>query len=98
MATCQDYEGTYEVTETNCTAGCTIPSGATIVVSCSPMTFTLNGQPHSAQIDANGNLEVPGLGVVAGVTGSDPNRFLFGMAGVDQMTGGGTEVWGAEQG
>ncbi|HEX2164662.1 MAG TPA: hypothetical protein VHM02_11995 [Thermoanaerobaculia bacterium] len=97
MATCEDYAGTYEVTETNCTTGCTIPSGSTIVVSCSPTTFTLNNQAHSAQIDANGNLEVPDLGVVAAVTGSDPNRVLFGIVDGDQMTGE-TEVWGAEQG
>lgn len=98
MATCEDYAGTFQVTETTCETECTIPSGSTIVVSCAPMTFTLNGQPFAAQIDGNGHLEVPGLGVVAGVTGSDPNRFLFGVAGSEQMTGGSNEVWGAEQG
>lgn len=98
MATCEDYEGTYEVTQTSCTEDCTIPPGSTIVISCDPMTFTLNSQPYSAEVDSEDHLVVPALDLVASVTGSDPNRFLFGVAGTDGMMGGGNEVWGAEQG
>lgn len=98
MATCSDYEGTYTVSETSCSSGCTIPPNASLEVVCSPsMQFLVDSASYSASINSNGQLEVPALGLVASVTGSSPSRFLFGVAQGSSLDNGSTEVWGAEQ-
>jgi hypothetical protein len=100
MATCSDYEGIYTVNATSCSSGCTIPPDAQLEVRCSPqMELLVDTTSHPASINAEGQLEVAELGLVASVTGIAPNRFLFGVAeGSSSMQEGGTEVWGAEGG
>jgi hypothetical protein len=99
MASCSDYEGTYTVTESTCSSGCTIPSSSTLEVVCSPsMQLLVGTTSYSAAVNASGQLEVSALGLVASVTGTSPNRYLFGVASGSSFTNGDTEVWGAEQG
>lgn len=99
MAVCSDYEGTYTVTETSCGSGCTIPASSTLEVVCSPsMQLLVDSTGYSAAINTSGQLEVAALGLVASVTGSTPNRYLFGTAQGSSLLDGSTEVWGAEQG
>lgn len=100
MASCSDYEGTYTVSETSCTSGCTIPPSTMLEVVCSPtMQLLVGSASHAATINSVGQLEVSSLGLVASVTGSSPSRFLFGVAeGSGSLDNGTKEVWGADEG
>jgi hypothetical protein len=99
MASCSDYEGTYTVTQSSCSSGCSIPPSSTLEVVCAPsMQFLVGTTSYSAAVNMSGQLEVSALGLVASVTGTAPNRYLFGVAGGSSFTGGDPEVWGAEQG
>lgn len=104
MLTCEDYEGEYTVSQTSCTSSpCKIPAGATVRVRCeTPPKFEVEPNPgvpttYDAEINTDGQLVVEDLELVASVTGSEPNRYLFGVAMSAMMTSA-TEVWGAEQG
>ena len=100
MASCTDYEGSYTVTQTSCIiTGCTIPPGSRIEVVCSPtMQFLLDSTPHAASVNSVGQIEVPTLDLVASVTGSVAQRYLFGVTQPAAQDSGGTEVWGADEG
>lgn len=100
MTTCSDYEGSYTVSATSCSSGCTIPPDAKLEVVCSPsMQFLVDSTSHSASVNTQGQLEVPELALVASVTGTPPVRFLFGTAeGGASRDSGGSEVWGADEG
>lgn len=99
MASCTDYEGIYTVTQTSCITGCTIPLGSRVEVVCSPtMQLLLDSTPHAASVNSAGQLEVPGLDLVASITGVLPERYLFGVTQPAAQDADGTEVWGADEG
>jgi hypothetical protein len=100
MLSCSDYEGSYTVGTTSCSSGCVIPASSTLEVVCSPsMELLVDTASHAASVNSEGQLVVASLGLVASVTGSAPNRFLFGVAeGGSSLSNGDVEVWGADEG
>lgn len=99
---CSDYEGFYVMTSQ-------IPPDKQLRVECTTegVRFHVNEDPpYAAEINGVGQLEVEALGLIASVTGTEPNRYLFGVASFTgesglKLTEGGVsqpEPWGAEEG
>lgn len=98
---CANYEGPYVLISP-------IPPNKQLQVVCSTegVELRVDEDTYEGVINTVGQLEVTALGLVASVTGTEPNRYLFGVANFAGGSGskleeGGAnqpEPWGAEEG